>query len=78
MGFYGGGGSYERGTPVISAAPRQTHSGALRTGALVQGCLADEKTYSPRTLQQAYAQVPAVLLGGGRFLMSEVPLYGVC
>ena len=29
---------------------------------------------SPRSLQQDYAWGPVVILGGGRFLMSEVPL----
>ena len=29
----------------------------------------------PRTLRQAYAQGPMMVLGGGRFLVSEVPLY---
>ena len=34
------------------------------------------KTPPPRrTLQLGYAQDPGVVLGGGRFLMSEVPLY---
>ena len=41
----------------------------------VPGNLADKKTPPPRTLQQAYAQGPVVVLGGGRFLISEVPLY---
>ena len=33
------------------------------------------KTHPPRTLQQADAQGPTVLGGGGRVLISEVPLY---
>jgi len=39
------------------------------------GYLAHNKTLSPRTLQKAYAYGPTVP-GGGRFLMSEVPLQG--
>ena len=38
----------------------------------LQGYLAHEKTHPARTLPQAYAQGHR---GGGRFLMSEVPLY---
>ena len=43
----------------------------------VQGYLARKKIPHPRTLQQAYAYEPVIVLGGGRFLMSEVPLYVV-
>jgi hypothetical protein len=39
-----------------------------------QGYLAHKKTPPPRTQQQAYAQGPMVVLGGGRLLMNEVPL----
>ena len=41
----------------------------------IQGHLAYKKPHHPRTLQSAYAQGPVVVLGGGHFLMSEVPLY---
>ena len=40
----------------------------------VQGYLAHKKQPAPMTLQQGYAQGPTVVLGGGQFLMSEVPL----
>ena len=40
----------------------------------VQGCIDHEKQPPPRTLRQAYAQGPMVVLGGWVFLMSEVPL----
>ena len=40
----------------------------------VQGYLAHKKQRPPRTLQQDYAQHLTVVLGGGRFLMSEVHL----
>ena len=49
-----------RGTPVA-------------TGTGVQGYLARKKTPHPRTLQQDYAKDPTLVLGGGRFLMIEVP-----
>ena len=44
-------------------------------GCRVQGVGARAKMPSPRTLQQAYAQGHMVVLGWGRFLTSEVPLY---
>ena len=40
-----------------------------------QGHLAHKKEPPPRTLQYDYAQGPMVVLGGGLFLMSEVPLH---
>ena len=43
-------------------------------GAL-KGHLASKKTPGPRNLQKDYAYGPMVVLGGGRFLMSELPLY---
>ena len=42
---------------------------------LTQGYFAHKKPPSPRTLQQVHAQGPMVVLGGGQFLLSEVPLY---
>ena len=42
---------------------------------LLQGCLAHEKLLPPRALQYAYAYGPVVVLGGMKFLESEVPLY---
>ena len=41
----------------------------------LQGYLAKKKTPRPRNLQEGYAYGPMVILGGGRFLMSEVSLY---
>ena len=41
---------------------------------VLQGYLANKKTPSPRTLQQAYAYGPRAVPRGVRFLMSEVPL----
>ena len=41
----------------------------------VQRYPAHKKTPSPKTLQQASAQGSMQVLGGGNFLMSEVPLY---
>ena len=41
----------------------------------LQGYLAHERQAPRRTLQQAYVQRPMVVLGGGLFFMSEVPLY---
>ena len=40
----------------------------------VQGYLAHKKLSPPRTLQWAYAQGPTVVIWGGHFIMSEVPL----
>ena len=40
----------------------------------LQGHLAHKKQPLPRILQWAYAQGPNVVLVGGEFLMSEVPL----
>jgi hypothetical protein len=40
----------------------------------MQGFFAHKKASPPRTLQQAYAQGPMVVLGGGAFLMSKLPL----
>ena len=40
-----------------------------------QGYLAHKKAPPPRNLQKAYAYGPTVLVGGGAFLISEVPLY---
>ena len=47
---------------------------ALKHGAAEQGNLAHKKLPPPRTLQQAYAQCPTVVLWEGQFLMSEAPL----
>ena len=41
----------------------------------VQGYLAHKKPPPRRTLQYAYAYGLLVVLGGWRFLMSEIPLY---
>ena len=41
---------------------------------VLQGYLAHKKLHPARTIQQAYASGPMVVLGGWAFLMSEVPL----
>jgi hypothetical protein len=41
---------------------------------VIQGYLADTKQYPPKNLQQEHAWAPMAVLGGGRFLMGEVPL----
>ena len=41
-----------------------------------KGYLAHKKRPPRRTLQYDHPQGPMVTLGGGLFLMSEVPLYG--
>ena len=41
----------------------------------VQGHLTHMKSHLPRTLHQAYALGPTIVLGGGRFPKSEVTLY---
>ena len=75
--------SYERGTPVIQilnpsnrkldeVEGQSGHSNPLNG---IQGYLAHKKPHPPRTLQSAYISGPLVVLGGGLFLMSEVPLY---
>jgi len=48
-----------------------------RSAQELQGCLAHKKAPPPacRTLQLVYAQGPTVIIGGGQFFMSEVPLY---
>jgi len=40
----------------------------------VQGYLTHKKQHSPRTPQEDFAYGPMLALGGGLFLMSEVPL----
>ena len=40
----------------------------------LKGYLAHKKQRPPRTLLQDYSQVQMVALGGGKFLMSELPL----
>ena len=52
------------------------HAGRGRGALDVQGYLAHKKLPPPRTLQWADAYGPRAVLGGGQFLMSEVPLYG--
>ena len=42
---------------------------------VVQGYFAPKKQHPPRTLQLDYAGGLTVVLGGGQFLISEVPLY---
>ena len=42
----------------------------------LQGHLAHKKLPPHRTLQEAYARDLAVVLGGGQFLATEVPLHG--
>ena len=49
----------------------------LRSAAALQGYLAHKKTPSHRILQEANAYDPMEVLGGGRFLMREVPLYAI-
>jgi hypothetical protein len=46
-----------------------------RFASALQGYLAHKKAPPPRTLQHAHASGPMLVLGGGRFLMSEVPLH---
>ena len=41
----------------------------------LQGYQTHTKLPHPRTLQQAYAQGPTVVLGRRQFLMGKVPLY---
>ena len=41
----------------------------------MQEYLAHKKTHPSRILPYAYAKGPTVVLRGGHFLMSEVPLY---
>ena len=48
-----------------------------RSAAALQGYLAYKKTPTHRILQEAYAYNPMVVLGGGRFLLREVPLYAI-
>ena len=43
----------------------------------LQGYLTDKKTPTPGTLPKAYAYGPVGVLGGGRFLMGEVPQISV-
>ena len=43
-------------------------------GLYIQGYLADKKRRPPRTLQQDFSWGPMVALGGGLFLMNQVPL----
>ena len=45
----------------------------VQFASFLQGYLAHKKMRQPRTLQ--YAWGPMVVLGGGLFLMSEVPLH---
>ena len=83
LGTYGDprgvGVSYKGGTPVeghlspmpFTPPPFSQACAPQR----VQGYLAHKKLPPPRTLPQAYAQGPRVVLGGGLFLMSEVALY---
>ena len=65
--------------PSTRTSPRSSR-GATIYGApfLLQGCLAHKKQRPPRTLQWDNAQGPTVVLRGGLFLMSEVPLYFIC
>ena len=58
-------------------ATRYIHygSGGGNTGVPFQGYLAHKNPLPPRTLLYAYAKGPMVVLGGGHFLMSELPLY---
>ena len=49
-------------------------SGTEPDAQTLQGYVAHKKQPPPRTLKWAYAQGPTVALGGGKFLMSEVPL----
>ena len=52
------------------------HPGCLGT-IIAQWFLIYKQTHHPRTLPQAYAQGPRGVLGGGRFLVGEVPLWGL-
>ena len=59
-GLYGGGSAPEDATPAPPTVP---------------GYLAHAKSPLPRTLQKGYACGPMMVLWGGCFLISEVPLY---
>ena len=49
-------------------------NGSPLAGSAVQGYLAHKKAPPRMTLQYCYAQGPVEVLGGGGFLMKEVPL----
>ena len=75
------GGSFLINTVISSrGAPRRTQT-SMRSAthlpkSVVQEFLARKKTSRSRNLQQDYAYGPLVVLGGGgRFLMSELPLF---
>ena len=72
-GQEGGAGASETRTP-----PPYRGTSLVRRRTPLQGHPAHKKQPLFRTLPQPYAQGPMVfLVGGGRFLMSEVPLYRV-
>ena len=67
--------SYGRGTPVVKLVVRSRQvSGCGGIASRLQEYLANNKTTPSRTLQYAYALGPMAVLGGMRFLMSDVPL----
>ena len=59
----------------IQRAGRVRRLFAARPARVLQGYLAHKKLHLPRRLQQDYAFDPTAVLGGGRFLMSKIPLY---
>ena len=59
---------------ALGAIGSGTSQGSGARKCQVQVYLAHKKLPPPRTLQQDYAQGPMVVIRGGRFLMSEVPL----
>ena len=62
----GGGGYYERGTPLHVLAPGYLSS-SFRP--VLQGYLADRTLHPPGTLHKGYAYGPMVALGGGGGLL---------
>ena len=86
VGTYGGpmgvGVSYERGTPLAKWKGHQdahVHRVSRGHGQVtlfdaLRGYVAHKKQYLPRALQYDHAYGPTAALGGGQFLMSEVPL----
>ena len=59
----------------MSIVPLTSPIAYFRRTHRVQGGLDHKKQRTPRTLQEAYAQGPKVVLRRGQFIMGEVPLY---
>ena len=58
----------------LAGATRRQGGSACTYDRRIQGYLAHKKLRPPRNLQYDYAWGPMVVLGGGLFIMSEVPL----